>query len=111
MGICVAFLEYIVSFLTKYAKFSDHTAYKIAITTTYTTLFVAAVTAYVTSAKALMNGLVSTIPDFMIGPMSWIMPPNTGTCLTAIVGCYLLRFFTKQYFRLFEVRHRAAISN
>lgn len=110
MGLCIAFQEFIVSFLVKYAKFSDKNAYKASITVTYCTAIVSAVGVYVASAHALIDGLVLAMPASMVGAWAWVMPSNTLACLEALIGCYLLRFFTKQYFKLFEARHRAAIS-
>lgn len=110
MGLCIAFQEFLVSFLVKYAKFTDKNAYKASITATYCTAIIAAVGGYVAAAHALIDGLVYAMPASMAGAWGWVMPANTSICLQALMGCYLLRFFTKQYFKLFEARHRAAIS-
>jgi hypothetical protein len=111
MGICIRFYEFIVDFLTGFAHSLNKTTFKISVTGLFVTLFVTAVTAYVTAAKALVAGLVSTMPPVLLGVWGWFMPSNFFVCMTAITACYTLRFFTKHYLRLFEAKHRAAISN
>lgn len=98
-------------FVDVFSKLFLHAAFKIAITLAFIALVVSAIYAYVSAYSAIVNGIGQTVPEIVNGVWGWVMPDNINACIFAIFSTVMLRFVTKQYLLLLNLRFRAAISN
>lgn len=109
MGLLLgALFSFLVQFFTKAFV---NTAFKIAITGLFITIFVAAVYAYLLAAKAIIKSLEATMPEIVVGVWGWVMPYNVNYCITSLGAAVILRFVSAQLIVLVKSKHNATISN
>lgn len=109
MGILIGAL--ITKLVELFGKTFLHSAFKIAITLAFITLFVAAVYAYVSIAGDIIEALSETVPEIVSGVWGWVMPGNTSACLLGLTSAVLLRFFTNLYHSIMKMKFKTSISN
>ena len=87
-------------------------AQKIAASVGYVAILGGIIMTYLATLNTLMNQItVIAPPDSMVWGASWILPTNTGVCLSIIMTAYTVRFVTAIHLKIVEARFQSQISS